>query len=87
MAWLGIMANEENPEVRQLREIKKELKNIESNTSAKWWILHGMLYGAGWIVGSLLAILIIGWILTAAGVIPGISHIIPDIQAAFTKVR
>lgn len=76
----------DRPEVRQLREIKKELKNIESNTSAKWWIIHGMLYGAGWIIGSLLAILIIGWVLSLLGVIPGLNHIVSAIQDAFTRV-
>lgn len=76
----------ENSEVRQLREIKRELKNIESNTSAKWWLLHGMLYGAGWIIGSLLAILIIGWALSFLGVIPGLARIEVDLQNAFTRV-
>ena len=52
------MANDNEPEIRQLREIKQELKNIKGNTaSTKWWILHGMLYGAGWIIGSLIAII------------------------------
>ena len=77
----------ENPEVRQLREIKRELRNIESNTSAKWWIVHGMLYGAGWIIGSLLAILILGWALSAAGIVPGINRVVPAIQAAYTQLR
>ncbi|HEV3245231.1 MAG TPA: hypothetical protein VG102_02655 [Candidatus Paceibacterota bacterium] len=76
----------ENPEVRQLREIRRELRNIESNTSAKWWILHGILYGAGWVLGSLLAILLIGWILSVMGIIPGLDKIAQDIGAAFTRV-
>ena len=80
------MAREEDPEVRQLREIKKELRNIESNTSAKWWIVHGMLYGAGWILGSLIAILLIGWILSFLGVIPGLNKIALDFQDAFSRI-
>ncbi|MDR3571631.1 MAG: hypothetical protein P4L81_05580 [Candidatus Pacebacteria bacterium] len=77
----------ENPEVRQLREIKRELRNIESNTSAKWWIVHGMLYGAGWIIGSLLAVLIIGWALSIAGVIPGLDKIAAALQGAFAQIK
>lgn len=82
------MANgdRENPEVRQLREIRRELKNIESNTSARWWVIHGMLYGAGWILGSLLAVLIIGWGLSAIGVIPGLGAIAQAIQDAFSHI-
>jgi hypothetical protein len=80
------MAKDTDSEVEQLREIKLELKNIESNTSAKWWILHGMLYGAGWIIGSLLAIVIIGWILSLLGIIPGVDRIAVDLQNAFTRV-
>lgn len=76
----------ENPEVKQLREIKRELRNIEQNTSAKWWIVHGMLYGAGWVIGSLLAVLLIGWILSLVGVIPGLDRIATDLQNAFTRV-
>jgi hypothetical protein len=82
------MANghREDPEVRQLRQINRELRNIESNTSAKWWIVHGMLYGAGWILGSLLAILLIGWVLSFLGIIPGLNKIALDISDAFSRV-
>jgi hypothetical protein len=76
----------EDPEVQELRRIRKELRNIESNTSAKWWIVHGMLYGAGWILGSLLAILILGWLLSFLGLIPGLNKIAADISAAFARV-
>jgi|GEM_PF-2892382 hypothetical protein len=76
----------EDTEVAELRRIRRELRNIESNTSAKWWILHGMLYGAGWILGSLLAILILGWLLSLLGVIPGLNKIVADISAAFSRV-
>jgi hypothetical protein len=76
----------EDPEVAELRRIRKELRSIESNTSAKWWIVHGMLYGAGWILGSLIAILLLGWLLSFLGVIPGLNKIVADISAAFARV-
>ena len=80
------MANDDDPEVRQLREIRKELRNIESNTSAKWWLLHGILYGAGWVIGSLIAIVIIGWALSFLGIIPGLGRIVTDFSNAFSHV-
>jgi len=77
----------EDPEVRQLREIKQELKAIKGNTEAANSFLHGLLYGAGWIVGSLLAIVLIGWILSIMGVIPGFDKIAQILQAAFSQMR
>lgn len=80
------MANED-AEVRQLREIKQELKAIKGNTASTNWFLHGIFYGAGWIVGSLIAILLIGWLLSILGIIPGINRIVLDLQDAFSQVR
>ena len=54
-----VNGQKENPEVKQLKEIKRELEAIESNTSAKTSFWHGILYGIGWIIGSLIAILLI----------------------------
>lgn len=79
------MVNEE-PELRQLKEIRQELKAIKGNTANSNWFFNGVLYGAGWIVGSLVAIILIGWVLTVMGVIPGFGNIAQDIQAAFTRV-
>jgi len=82
------MAKDENPEVRQLREIQKELKAINGNTAIRsWnWFMHGFLYGAGWIVGSLIAILLIGWGLSFLGIFPGLDRIATDFQTAFSRV-
>ncbi len=80
------MASNEDAEVRQLREIKQELKAIKGNTASTNWFLHGILYGAGWIVGSLIAILLLGWVLSILGFIPGLDRIATDIQAAFVRV-
>jgi hypothetical protein len=80
------MAKETDPEVVQLRKIERELKNIEGNTSPKTWFLHGVLYGAGWIVGSLVAIVLIGWVLSLLGIIPGLNHLVSDFQDAFTRI-
>lgn len=80
------MANDNEPEIRQLREIKQELKAIKGNTASTNWFLHGILYGAGWIVGSLIAIIFIGWILSVVGVVPGLDRIAHDFQDAFSRV-
>jgi hypothetical protein len=72
--------------VRQLKEIKRELKAIESNTSIGNWFWHGILSGAGWIVGSLIALLIIGWGLSFLGIIPGLNRIVVDLNNAFSHI-
>lgn len=81
------MANDrEDPEVRQLREIRQELEAIKENTAATNFFWHGILYGIGWIIGSLVAIVLIGWALSFLGVIPGLDRIAQDLNSAFTRV-
>lgn len=82
------MANgKEDPEIRQLREIRQELEAIRENTAAKTSFWHGILYGIGWIIGSLVALVLVGWLLSVLGIIPGLNHIVAVFQNAFTQVR
>jgi hypothetical protein len=63
-------------EIDELKKISGELEAIKANTgsygSAFW---RGILQGAGAIIGSILAIVLIGWILEIIGVIPGFGQI------------
>ncbi len=69
-----MMADEK--ELRQLREIKKELLEIKDRTSdPKRAFFNGILYGAGALVGGIIAVAVIGWVLNILGIIPGFSEL------------
>jgi hypothetical protein len=63
-------------EIQELKKISGELEAINANTgsyiSAFW---RGILQGAGAIIGSILAAVLIGWILEVLGIIPGFGEI------------
>lgn len=63
-------------ELRQLKEIKKELSEIKDRTAnPKRVFLNGILYGAGALVGGILAVALIGWVLNILGIIPGFNEV------------
>lgn len=65
-----------DPELQQLKEIKKELSKIQERTaSPKQAFIHGILYGAGALVGGILAVVLIGWVLNVLGIIPGFGEL------------
>ena len=56
-----------------IKHIEEELGEIRDRTpTPRRAFLSGLLQGAGWIVGSLLALALIGWVLSILGVIPGL---------------
>ncbi len=63
-----------DPELKtQLEKIDNHLVGIFHKTESLWRaFVRGMLQGIGSIAGIALAILLIGWILNAMGIIPGI---------------
>lgn len=74
------MADEK--ELRQLKEIKKELSQIRVSTnSPKQAFVSGILYGAGWFVGGILAVALLGWMLNILGVIPGFDDLVAYVQS------
>ena len=87
MWWYNFRTMADDQEVRQLREIKKELSAIRGNTSTEGWFVRGLLYGAGWIVGSLAAVILIGWLLLGLGIIPGVNIIAAYIGNAMTELH
>lgn len=61
-------------------QIKEEAKKVETlldeikiNTEAKpaRSFVNGVLYGAGIVIGTLTAVVLVGWLLSILGVIPG----------------
>lgn len=74
MRYSFMMADEK--ELRQLKEIKKELSEIKVRTNdPRRSFINGILYGAGALVGGIIAVAIIGWTLNVLGIIPGLNEL------------
>jgi hypothetical protein len=74
-----------DPDVRkELDHVEHILEEIKDNTSVTWWrwIVSGFLYGAGWVMGTVLAFAALGWILSIFGIIPGFDQIAAWLTAA-----
>lgn len=75
-------------------ELKKHLENIEKEiiilrkvtTGVKFTFFRGVVYGAGYIIGAVLIIIIIGWILNIIGVIPAFSTQVKEFRSALERI-
>lgn len=62
--------------LRHLQRIENELEDIKDRTgNPKRLFFNGMLYGAGAFLGGVLAIILLGWLLSIAGFIPGFAEV------------
>lgn len=73
-------------EIKQLKEIKKELSEIKERSAPRNAFLNGVLYGAGALVGGILAVALLGWVLNILGVIPGFSELSDYVQSLVDEV-
>lgn len=75
-------------EVEQLQEdIKSDLEDIKSLTGdSKTWFWRGIMQGAGAIVGSIFMLILLGWLLSLLGVIPGVGEIADYVALYLDKV-
>ncbi len=64
---------EDAPEIKNL----KVLEEIRENTRPVWWrfLLNGALTGAGMVTGTVIAIVLLAWLLSFFGIIPGLEQI------------
>lgn len=70
------MAEKPNQEVRHLIKIEHKIDEIKHRTGSPLRaFVGGILYGAGWIIGGILAIVFLSWILSLMGIIPGFGDI------------
>ena len=75
-------------------ELKEHLEKIEDElvkmrrrtTGVHHALLRGIVYGAGYVIGAVLIIIIVGWILNVIGVIPAFSHQVQIFQTALENV-
>lgn len=57
----------------EARKVEALLDEIKSNTESKpsKSFVNGMLYGAGIVLGTIVGVVLVGWLLSILGVIPG----------------
>lgn len=74
--------------LEHLKNIQEELSDIKEQTTNPWSsFLRGVLQGAGAIVGGVAAVILLGWLLYIAGLIPGLSTMVHAIQDAMGQLR
>jgi hypothetical protein len=76
-------------EVEKLEEdIKIDLEEIKHLTGdSKAWFWRGIMQGAGAIVGSIAMLIVLGWVLSILGIIPGVSEISEYIRGYMDQVH
>jgi hypothetical protein len=74
-------------ELRQLKEIKQELSEIKERTAnPRRVFFSGVVYGAGALVGGILAVALIGWVLAVLGIIPGFGDLAQYLSSLMDKL-
>jgi hypothetical protein len=78
-----------DPELKShLEKIEDELLHTRRISTGIWHTLwRGCFYGAGYIIGAVIIIVIAGWILNIIGVIPAFSLEVSDFQKALENIR
>ena len=78
-----------DPELkRHLEIIENELTQMHRKTTGlKHALVRGIIYGAGYILGIVLIIVITGWILNVVGIIPAFSREVSEIKATFEAAK
>jgi len=78
---VAMTENIEEQAIGHLEHIEEELEEIKERTPNKVHaFFHGLLYGAGAIVGGVLGLALLGWVLSLFGVIPGFGDIAAYLQ-------
>lgn len=77
-----------DPELKShLEKIEGELTHMRKTAGGTWRTLwRGVIYGAGYVVGAVLIIVIAGWILNVIGIIPVFSRQAVEFQTALGNV-
>ena len=77
-----------DPELKNhLEKIEDELSHMRKASGGLWHTLwRGTVYGAGYVVGAVLIVIIAGWILNIVGVIPAFSREVTDFQTALGNI-
>jgi hypothetical protein len=78
----------ENKALEHLSRIEDELEAIKDRTPGpKRSFINGIWQGAGAVAGSIFSILLLGWMLSAFGLVPGLGFITSHLQQAVAEWR
>lgn len=62
--------------LKHLEQIEQDLEEIKDRTlTRRQTFIHGIWQGAGALLGGVLALTLLGWVLSLFGVIPGLGDI------------
>lgn len=77
-----------DPELKEhLEKIEHELSQMhEKANGMSHSFRRGVMYGAGYVIGTILIIVIVGWVLNIVGVIPTFSREALEFRAALESV-
>jgi hypothetical protein len=78
-----------DPELKNhLEKIENELSHIRKSSAGTWQALgRGVVYGAGYVIGAVFIIVIIGWVLNVIGVIPAFDRQVTAFRTALENIR
>ena len=82
------MAERQDPEIKQLIKIERRLEEIKDRTTnTKRAFFYGVLQGAGAVLGGIVALTLLGWVLSFLGLIPGLGDIADYLRDAVSGWR
>jgi hypothetical protein len=78
-----------DPELKNhLATIESEVIRIRKQSTSAWRALwHGVIYGAGYVMGAAIIVIIIGWVLNIVGIIPALSQQVTEFRSALQNVN
>ena len=80
---MGFMDDKSAAEgLKHLEHIERELEVLKARGGARRTFFLGILQGAGALLGGIIALSLLGWILSLFGVIPGLQTISAYLQEA-----
>jgi hypothetical protein len=79
--------NIEKESLDQLKQIEEQLVEIKEKTpTPRRAFINGILQGSGAVVGSILAVVLLGYLLSLFGIIPGLGSIVHSLQSAMHSI-
>jgi hypothetical protein len=77
-----------DPELEQdLEKIDAKLSHMDKVATGAWRTLwRGVIYGAGYVIGAIVIIVVVGWVLDVAGIIPALGHQVSEFRTALQNI-